>query len=278
MSRQGKDRIDAIVDELRLNAAAFIVTIYGDVVVPRGGVLWTGTLIALCAEVGISETLVRTAVSRLVAAEQLAGERIGRRSYYRLRSSAVATFMQAADLLYGPDRPARGWQILHAPDLRPEDARRQRLGHMGGPVYIRPDRGQVPPHGALVFHAETVTTAEPLAGFWDLSALGEGYDRFLALFGAVDPATLPGAHAVTMRLLLVHAYRMVLLRDPRLPAGHLPSGWNGTEARALFRRLYLGLTPAAHRHIGGQCEGAEGLLPAETEATERRLAGLLPPA
>ncbi|MFC3084694.1 PaaX family transcriptional regulator C-terminal domain-containing protein [Tabrizicola soli] len=271
------DMIQTITQELRLNAATFIVTIYGDVVVPRGGVLWTGTLIELCAEVGISESLVRTAVSRLVAAAQLTGERIGRRSFYRLESSAVATFMEAADLLYGPDRPSKGWQIIHDPDLRIEDARRLRMGHMGGPVFIRPDRGQPLPPAALVFHAETVTTAEPLAGFWDLSALRDGYDRFMALFDMLEPARLSDHQALVARLLLVHAYRMVLLRDPRLPAEHLPADWNGAEARALFRRLYGGLTPGAHRHIALCCEGADGLLPAETEATARRLARLLTP-
>lgn len=274
MAAPTPDPIDAIAQELRLNAAAFIVTIYGDLVVPRGGVLWTGTLIELCAEVGINESLVRTAVSRLVAGGQLTGERIGRRSYYRLRSSAVATFNEAADLLYGPDRPARGWQILHAPDLKPEDARRQRMGHMSGQVFIRPDRGQPLPTGALVFHAETVTTAEPLAGFWDLSALRDGYDRVMALFSGIEPAALSPGRALVARLLLVHAYRMVLLRDPRLPVEHLPHGWKGAEARTLFRRLYAALTPAAHRHVAALCEGVEGLLPAETEATSRRMAGL----
>lgn len=274
MSPQATDPFHDIVTDLRLNATAFIVSIYGDVVVPRGGVLWTGTLISLCAQAGISETLVRTAVSRLVAAEQLAGERIGRRSFYRLRSSAVQTFMQAADLLYGPDRPVRGWQIIHAPDLRPEDARRQRMGLMGGAVYIRPDRGQPLPDSAVVFHADLVTRAAPLAGFWDLSALREGYGRFLAIFSGVDPAALSDERALVLRLLLVHGYRMVLLRDPRLPSEHLPHDWNGVEARALFNRLYLALTPAAHRHIAACCEGADGLLPSETEATARRHAGL----
>lgn len=271
------EMIQTITQELRLNAAAFIVTIYGDVVVPRGGVLWTGTLIELCAEVGISESLVRTAVSRLVAAAQLTGERIGRRSFYRLETGAVATFMEAAELLYGPDRPSKGWQIIHDPGLRPEDARRLRMGHMGGPVFIRPDRGQPLPPEALVFHAETVTTAEPLAGFWDLSALREGYERFIALFAGLEPKPLSDHRALVARLLLVHAYRMVLLRDPRLPAEHLPPGWNGAEARTLFRRLYERLTPGAHRHIAACCEGADGLLPAETEATTRRLARLLSP-
>lgn len=267
--------VHEIAEALRLNAAAFIVTVYGDIVVPRGGMLWTGTLIDLCSRVGISESLVRTAVSRLVAASQLTGERIGRRSYYRLQRTAAATFMEAANLLYGPNRPPRGWQIIHDPDLRPEDARRMRMGHMGGPVFIRPDRGQPLRPGALAFHAETVTTAEPLAGFWDLSALCEGYDRFMVLFRKIDAGALSDADALMTRLLLVHGYRIVLLRDPRLPPEHLPPGWNGAEARGLFRSLYLALTPAAHRHIAAQCEGAEGLLPADTDATADRLSGLI---
>ena len=268
--------VDDIAEALRLNAAAFIVTVYGDIVVPRGGLLWTGTLIDLCSRVGISESLVRTAVSRLVAASQLTGERIGRRSYYRLQSTAAATFVEAANLLYGPDRPPRGWQIIHDTELRPEDARRMRMGHMGGPVFIRPDRGQPLRPGALVFHAEMVTTAEPLAGFWALGAMCEGYDQFMMLFRKVDASALSDADALMTRLLLVHAYRMVLLRDPRLPPEHLPLGWNGAEARCLFRTLYLALTPASHRHVAAQCEGAEGLLPAETDATATRLSGLVP--
>lgn len=266
-----------IASALRPKAAAFIVTLYGDVVVPRGGILWTGTLIDLCSTVGINESLVRTAVSRLVAASQLDGERVGRRSYYRLRRTAAADFQRAADLLYGPDRPSRGWQIIHDPDLRPEDAGRQRLGHLGGNVFIRPDRGQMVRDGALVFQAEAVAAPERMAAFWDLSALHDGYARFLDLFGPLDPRALTDGQALMVRLLLVHAYRTVLLRDPRLPQDHLPPSWNGAEARGLFRRLYLGLTPGAHRHVAAVCEGEDGPLPAETEATRLRMAALTAP-
>lgn len=69
---------------LTVTAASFIVAVYGDVVVPRGEVLWMGSLIGICARIGISENLVRTATSRLVAAGRLEGERAGRRSFYRL--------------------------------------------------------------------------------------------------------------------------------------------------------------------------------------------------
>lgn len=267
--------IAGLAKELRPNAAAFIVTIYGDMVVPRGGVLWTGTLIELCGGVGINESLVRTAVSRLVTASQLTGERIGRRSYYRLRSSAAAGFEEAANLLYGPDRPAKGWQIIHDPDLKVEDARRQRMGHMGGSVFLRPDRGQTISDRALAFHAEVMSSTGSLAEFWELGALRDGYARFMSLFADVDPQRLSEPEMLLARLLLVHSYRFVLLRDPRLPPDHLPAGWNGAEARALFRALYLALTPGAHRHIAARCEGPDGLLPAETAATEQRMSSLL---
>lgn len=271
------EEIAEILRRMRLNAAAFIVTVYGDIAVPRGGVLWTGTLIELCGSAGINESLVRTAVSRLVAAERLAGERIGRRSYYRLAEAARAEFQQAADLLYGPDQPGRGWQVLHAPDLTPDDARRLRLGHMGGPVFIRPERGQAPPPGALVLHAGEVADPARLAGFWDLSALQEGYAEFIASFSPLlavadeGGCRLADGDALTARLLLVHAYRHVLLRDPRLPQAALPVDWNGGEARRLFRRLYLALTPATERHVAAHLEGTDGFLPAHTPESLSRI-------
>ncbi|WP_167731835.1 hypothetical protein [Kerstersia gyiorum] len=92
--------------------AGFIVTIYGDVVEPRGGVLWMGNLIEACAAVGISESLVRTAVSRLVAAGQLEGERVGRRSFYRLTAEARAEFAYAASILYEP-HDASQWRLIY---------------------------------------------------------------------------------------------------------------------------------------------------------------------
>ena len=90
---------DRLMQDLPLTAASFIVTVYGDIVVPRGEVLWMGSLIEICDSVGISENLVRTAVSRLVSAGSLLGERNGRRSFYRLAPAARAEFAEAAQRL-----------------------------------------------------------------------------------------------------------------------------------------------------------------------------------
>lgn len=270
-------RITDILDGLGLRSAGFIVTVYGDVVVPRGGVLWTGTLIEICQRVGINESLVRTAVSRLVAARRLCGERQGRRSFYRLDASARQEFDQAAVLLYAPDPKPRGWQILHAPALSEDEARHLRMGHMGGQVFIRPDRGQPALPGAVQFHAADPEVPADVAGYWDLSALQARYldmlARFCVLAGA-GGAGLCDEDALVARLLLVHVYRGVLLRDPRLPPQALPPDWQGTAARDLFRDLYQALTPAAERHIAARFEGPEGFLPATTQQSAKRLTGL----
>ncbi|UXU76574.1 MULTISPECIES: PaaX family transcriptional regulator [unclassified Paracoccus (in: a-proteobacteria)] len=270
--------ITDILGGLELRAAAFIVTIYGDVALPRGGVLWTGTLIDVCACVGINESLVRTAISRLVAAQRLRGERVGRRSYYRLDAAAQREFDQAARLLYAPDIAPRGWQILHAPDLAEEEVRNLRLGRMGGGVYLRPDRDQTLPAGATLFRAGDPQPLSQVAQFWDLSLLNGRYQDMLRRFGPLawqlrEPGMTP-QDALVARLLLVHVYRAVLLRDPRLPTAALPPDWQGTAARDLFQRLYLGLTPAADSHIANNFQGVDGLLPQETPASRARLAGL----
>ncbi len=270
--------IAGILAGLELRSASFIVTIYGDVVVPRGGVLWTGTLIELCSRVGISESLVRTAVSRLVTANRLTGERAGRRSYYRLDASARQEFDRAAALLYARDAPAQGWQILHAPGLTEDRARHLRLGHLGGQVFIRPDRGEPPPADAVLFRAaDPLLPADALpadiAGYWDLTGLQLRYLDMLARFGGVERAVgrISDETALIVRLLLVEVYRHVLLRDPRLPVQVLPADWHGHAARDLFRRLYVALTPAAERHIAARLEAIEAFLPARTRQSDRRL-------
>lgn len=270
--------IATILDGLVLRSASFIVTVYGDIVVPRGGVLWTGTLIDVCARVGINESLVRTAMSRLVAANRLQGERAGRRSYYRLDASAQREFDEATRLIYAHDRPAQGWQILHAPTLSDDEARHLRMGHMGGQVYIRPDRAQVPPDGVILFHASDPAVPGEVARFWDLSSLHQRYLDMLARFAPLADGArrdaLSDEAALVARLLLVHVYRNVILRDPRLPQSALPADWQGGNARTLFRDLYVALSPKADRHIAARFEGIDGHLPASTPQSETRLAGL----
>ncbi|MDW9625937.1 phenylacetic acid degradation operon negative regulatory protein PaaX (plasmid) [Sinorhizobium meliloti] len=282
-AEQGSRIIRPILDETPLRAASFIVTIYGDVVEPRGGAIWIGNLIEICAGVGISETLVRTAVSRLVAAGQLAGEREGRRSFYRLTDAARAEFAAAARVIFGPPEEA-SWHFVQLMGSSAEERMQmlERSGHARlGPrlaVGVRPFPSAIMP--AVVFRAEPAQGASELKAFasgcWDLGPHAQAYRRFLACFGklAVLPDTaraIAPAECLSARLLMVHQFRFVTLREPRLPAEILPADWPGDEARRLFARLYRSLSPQADLHVARNCVTLTGPLPKATGATEHRL-------
>jgi phenylacetic acid degradation operon negative regulatory protein len=260
-----------------------IVTIYGDVAEPRGGVLSMGTLIALCAAHGISETLVRTAVSRLVAAGHLEGERIGRRSFYRLSRAATAEYAAAAQRFFGPAPRPEAWAILAPAD--PDDARALAgagFVRLGGDLFIGPEGRW---HGAASFVLAARNSAGDdgfrafAAARWPIGDLADAYaafvDRHAALATAVAADGPPGPPAaLTARLAVLHDYREIVLNDPRLPVAALPRPWPGDAAAARFAELYLALSPAADARVADALEGAGGRLPAETPATRRRLASL----
>ncbi|GAB4265088.1 MAG: phenylacetic acid degradation operon negative regulatory protein PaaX [Pararhodobacter sp.] len=267
---------------LPLRAAGVIVTLYGDVVVPRGGEVWIGTIIETCASLGISETLVRTAVSRLVAAGQLEGWRRGRRSYYRLTDQAGAEFESAARIIYGPPEPW-AWRFVVLPE-EGGDALMMQLERLGF-ARLRPLLAVGParlalPRGVLGFEADPSGAIGLLPQFaasaWDLAPHAQAYREFLTRFAPLERAAprAKGAAALAARLMLVHAWRGVLLRDPRLPPEALPRDWPGHAARGLFQRLYAALSPAADSHIGAAFEAAHGRLPATNADTEARLSML----
>lgn len=267
---------------LPLTAASFIVTVYGDAVLPRGEVLSMSSLIEICADVGISENLVRTATSRLVASGRLEGERSGRHSFYRLAPAAHTEFADAAHLLYTSQTEAAEWSVLYAPGIGQEEARRHRMARMAGDVWLCPQRGGLLPDAAFVLRVTLPDETPALAsigGFWDLSALQARYDMMLKRFQPVAESLARGRDiaandALIARLLLVDEYRGALLRDPCLPSAALPADWRGREARALFKSLYQALSPAADAEIGRRMQGRNGLLPARTPETDERLAAL----
>jgi phenylacetic acid degradation operon negative regulatory protein len=278
--------IDRIVADQPLKAAGFIVTIYGDVVEPRGGVVWIGNLIETCSRVGISETLVRTAVSRLVSSGQLVGEREGRRSFYRLSDSARAEFAAAADVLFGEQQEV-GWQFVQVGGPAQEDAMQalERAGYarLNARLAVGPQRPL--PMGAetLVFNAQIAQGTEGLrafaADYWDLSPHAVAYrdflERFSPLARLLDDGVQPNpAACLTARLLLVHQFRAVALRDPRLPAAALPEDWPAVPARRLFARLYCQLSPGADLQVARHFVTASGSLPNESAITRRRLMAL----
>lgn len=271
--------IDELLVQSPIRAAAFIVTLYGDVVEPRGGVLWIGNIIESCAAVGISESLVRTAVSRLMAAGQLQGERAGRHSFYRLTAAARKEFAYAAQVLYDPQGTGQ-WRLvyLEGPEADANMRALKRLGYaaLNSRMAIGADDVPLPPQ-VLVWQAAVLQGHEAVREFvaehWDLPTYASAYQGFISSFEPVVALheQLNPAMALTLRLLMVHEYRHIALRAPHFPAGVLPDSWEGHAARQLFARLYLDLSHSADGKVGADFISDQGALAAHTEQVNQRL-------
>lgn len=255
-------------------AASLIVTIYGDVVEPRGGTLWMGTLIECCARHGISESLVRTAVSRLVSAGRLVGERIGRKSFYRLSREGQAEFRSASHILFPPPNFPEGWLIGLGSGSEPPPGWVQ----TGPQSFLAPHRDGMDFPGVTVMRAQSLTVRN-LPGFaaqhWPLDDVAGNYRRFIARFEQLVAETsveaLAGQDALALRLRLVDQYRHAVLADPRLPVEALPENWPAQSAREIFRQIYLALSNAADRFVGRSFADTDGPLPETTGETLKRM-------
>lgn len=277
--RRATEAVKACLDSEAPRASAFIATLYGDVAVPRGGTLWMGSVIACCAEHGISESLARTAVSRLVGAGRLEGERNGRRSYYRLTEAGQAEFEGAARIFYDPPSEPIGWLLALGESGAAAAAELPGWARLGPAGAMAPNRADIPLPPGPVLSAETVQGVRDLrdlvARSWPLADVAARYRGFIGRFAPVDravQAALPDpALALALRLRLVHEYRHAALADPRLPRAAWPEGWPGVEARRLFVRLYLALAEPADRQIGLSFHDAAGQVPEDTAQSRLRI-------
>ena len=292
--------------QARPRAPSLIITVWGDAIAPHGGAVMLPGLIRLLLPFGINERRARTGIFRLAREGWLAARRRGRRSLYRLTADGARRFEQAYRRIYAPPVDAwdGAWELVVADGrgARRRQALRDLLrwegyGVFGPDVYARPARpdGTLPAglevpgdaHPVIAVRARDDaalgggTLAASVARAWDLPAIGADYRRFLRRFGGVIERfriVAPDAHdpeqCFIVRTLLVHAYRRVMLRDPRLPAELLPLDWPGAAAFALCRDFYRLTHACAERHLLAVLEGPRGRLPPADASFYERFGGL----
>lgn len=107
----------------------------------------------------------------------------------------------------------------------------------------------------------TATDREMVHAAWDLGQLAEIYTGFVACYEPIlgqlcesresreSPDGLDDESAFLLRLLLIHDYRRLLLRDPALPDVLLPAGWPGQQARLVCKEIYRRLLTPSERHL-----------------------------
>lgn len=304
MSIAIQSRLDEFRQQRRVRAGSLIITVFGDAILPRGGRIWLGSLIRLLEPLELNERLIRTSVFRLAKDEWLRTETIGRRADYVLTPSGRRRFEEASRHIYASHAPLwdRRWRlILVVGDLAPkvrEQVRRalfwQGFGVLGGDCFVHPSADLSSVLDALIAEGLSSALAALLPLFaadsrsalsasdsdlvrraWDLGALAEAYSEFVAAYQPIldelrrdHLANVSEQDAFLVRILLIHDYRRLLLRDPELPEVLLPGDWPGQQARLLCKELYKRLEPLSSRHLDemlclsdGSVPGDDGMLP-----------------
>ena len=93
---------------------------------------------------------------------------------------------------------------------------------------------------------------------------------FEPLRAAIDREKLSDADAFTARILLIHHYRRVVLRDPLLPMALLPGDWPGRAARTLCGEIYRALLPSSEQWLDQHGSNENGTLPKAIPELGRR--------
>ena len=265
---------------------SIVITVFGDAIVPRGGSVWLGTLLEFFRTIDIDSGVVRTAMSRLAADGWLERQRVGRNSFYRLVKKGRQTFDAATKHIYDPqvsDWTGR-FELLLIGNGEDRDASREALKNagFGSPlpgVWIAPSGVPIPEEAAhairLEVSAEDDSGRRLLSESWPLDRTADAYLKFMKIFeplrGWIDRREpLADVDAFTARILLIHYYRRVVLRDPLLPAVLLPRDWPGRAARQLCGEIYRGLLPASEQWLDRNGVNETGPLPAAAEELARR--------
>jgi phenylacetic acid degradation operon negative regulatory protein len=289
---------------------SLIITIFGDSLLPYVPGVWLSELIRLLEPFGVNGQLARTSCFRLAEEGWLQSRREGRTSRYALTSSGRQRVMHAYHRVY--DRPARewngGWYIV-IPGPGPEaGASQSRLelrrelewegfGRLAGKLFIHPRPNVAVLEEVLerlgLRDEVVILRAETLDGFaadavhsltadsWNLDLVADHYSAFLQRFLPVtkllEEEPSPEA-AFVLQALLIHAFRRVVLHDPRLPAALLPATWPGYAAYDLCRTIYRRTFTPTLAHLSERLQEAKSRPLAANADFYERLGGLLPEA
>jgi phenylacetic acid degradation operon negative regulatory protein len=283
--------LQRIVDQLKREPSrtgSIIITVFGDAIVPRGGSVWLGTLLEFFETLDIDPNVVRTAMSRLTADGWFEREKVGRNSFYRLVKKGRQTFDIATRHIY--DSPPSDWtgrfELLLIGNGEDRDAAREALKNagFGSPlpgVWVAPSGVPVPEEAVsairLEVSAEDDSGRRLLSESWPLDRTAAAYAKFIKSFEPLRAWSgkrnaLSEADAFTARILLIHHYRRVVLRDPLLPAALLPRDWPGRLARALCGEIYRALLPRSEQWLDQHGTNEAGPLPKAAKALTRRFA------
>lgn len=267
-------------------AKALIMTFWGDMLLPFGGRIWLGSLLQAMASLGLDERVVRTSVHRLISEGWLTSTRMGRRSELSMPAPRLDELRAVQRRMYRrtplewdgvwrivvmqPSTPARRealrrelrWQgyATLAPNTmihprQPWEELLERLEVRG----LRDEIGHA-------FAARHVSGSTPPVELWPLDTLRASWAHLGELAHLFDGSKTGAEEGAIGRLMIAHALRMAVLRDPALPAELLRPNWPEGFARLAISDAYARLTQPAQEFLARVVQLADGSRPAFHQA------------
>jgi phenylacetic acid degradation operon negative regulatory protein len=252
------------------SAKALLLTVLGELVLPRGGEAWTRSLIDVLGLVGVEEKNARQALARTADQGFVVPRRIGRRVRWALTAEGNELLSDGTRRIYEFSSGASAWDgrwvVVLCPVPEDQRAKRHQLrrrlefagfGFLSAGVAVsahaeRARRAtaalkELGLHGsAVVLLAQGVelpTDGELLHRAWDLDGLAEQYRSFITDVERRAPTS--AAECAGALVLLVHEWRRFPFVDPEIPDELLPPHWPGHAAKVLFDDRHARWSPAA---------------------------------
>lgn len=306
MNPKLKQAIDDFIATEALSGTSLIMTVFGDCIYHHGGIISLASLIQLMDVFGFNERSVRTAVFRLVQNGWLVSEKIGRSSYYRVTETSRQRFVQADMKIYNFNHVEwdQKWDmvLLSSVDLENKLILKKELEWIGfaniaSNVMAYPGCDHLKLQNLLlnlnmtdqvvIFKAEALqlwqdshpTVKRMVETNWPIQELHTRYEKFikdfrefLNLVESVDD--LDAIQAFQIRILLIHQFRRILLRDPDLPFELLPSNWLSLNAINLSSNLYQLIVSAGEEFFMETARTSEGSMPPVHPQFYKRFGGL----
>ncbi|OTG92749.1 phenylacetic acid degradation operon negative regulatory protein PaaX [Acinetobacter sp. ANC 3832] len=303
-------KLKQIIDDFILNEAlsgtSLIMTVFGDCIFHRGGIISLASLIQLMDVFSFNERSVRTAVFRLVQNGWLVSEKIGRTSYYRVTETSRQRFIHADQKIYSFSH--KDWDqkwdlvLLSSVELENKNLLKKELEWLGFTniatnVMAYPSCDHLKLQNLLLnlkmtdqvvmFKAETLqlwqesypTVKRMVETNWPVQELHQRYEKFISdfreIFNLIDGDTeLEPIQAFQIRILLIHQYRRILLKDPNLPFELLPLNWLSLNARNLSSNLYQTVAASGEEFFMEVARTSEGSMPPVHPQFYKRFGGL----
>ena len=282
----------------RMQAGSLIISMFGDAIYPRGGAIWLGCLIRMLAPLEINERLIRTAIYRLVKEDWLVTHTQGRRTDYALSASGINRIEEASKAIYAIQSPPwdERWRLLLTSNsMSNKDRERLRkalvwqgFGMWQNQVFVHPGAdlqvalsllqgeglGHLQKHiwplaGDSLLTGSGVTDQQVATQSWGLAQLAQSYRLFVKTYQPLVvewpvkktcKSHIQNQKAFLLRLLLIHDYRRLLLRDPALPQKLLPGDWPGQSARTVCTQMYAALSVPSETYLEEHMQLADGRL------------------